>query len=123
MGVRNFIIAIAIFSGCSLAAQVTNDSCGSATSLGALPAPGACGTGIVNGTAVVVAGTNVNAQTESPYTTLSGCGMASPAYDVWYTFVAPVNGFGLVITVSGGTLANPNIALWNGTSCGILSGV
>ena len=100
-----------------------NDDCAGATNLGTLPAPGVCGAGLQNGTAVVVAGTNVNSTPEVPYVSLNGCGMASPANSVWYRFVDPPNGFGLSINVSGGTLANPNIALWNGTTCGTLAGV
>ncbi len=114
------------FSVCSstpLATIPSNDDCSNATSLGTLPAPGTCGSGVQTGTAVVVAGTNVAATEESPYVSLTGCGMASPANSVWYSFVQPVRGYGLTINVSGGTLANPNIALWSGTTCTSLSGV
>lgn len=107
----------------TLAAVPANDDCANAISLGTLPTPGACGAGVQNGAAVVVAGTNVNATPEVPYVVLNGCGMASPANSVWYRFVDPPSGYGLRITVSGGTLANPNIALWSGTTCGTLAGV
>ena len=117
---RNIIVAFMLVCTGTLFAQ---NNCNTAVSLGTLPAPGNCGTGIKYGTAVVQAGTNVGVTGSNPYTSLSGCNMASPAVDVWYTFVAPTNGYGVVITVSGGTLANPNIALWNGTACGSLTGV
>ncbi len=122
-GLKYFFFFIAVFSCCLVFAVPANDSCVGATSLGILPAPPVCGGGVQNGTAVVVAGTNVNATPENPYVSLTGCGMASPANSVWYTFVAPVRGYAVSITVSGGTLANPNIALWTGTICDSLAGV
>ncbi len=117
---KNFITALLVLSTCLVIGQ---NNCTTAVSLGTLGAPGNCGTGIKYGTAVNQAGTTVGVTGSNPYTSLSGCNMASPAVDVWYLFVAPTNGYGVVITVSGGTLANPNIALWNGTTCGSLTGV
>lgn len=119
----SIVFLLVLFSCVSISAQVTNDSCASASPLGTLPSPAVCGAGIQSGTAVLVAGTNVNATPENPYVSLSGCGMASPANSVWYYFVSPVRGYGVKIIVSGGTLANPNIALWSGAICDSLSGI
>ena len=103
-------------------AQPANDDCSGAISLGTLPTPPPCGNGIQNGANATLATTNVNATPEVPYVTLTGCGMASPANSVWYTFVVPPMGYGVVITVAGATFANPNIALWQGANCNVLSG-
>jgi gliding motility-associated-like protein len=104
-------------------AQPANDNCGGAASLGTLAAPGACGSGIQNGTVTTLTTTNVGATPENPYIFLAGCGMAVPANDVWYSFVAPTNGFGVKIVISSAGFPNPNIALWDGSSCGNLAGV
>ena len=100
-----------------------NDNCSGATNLGTLPTPGNCGTGIKSGTTATSTGNITNATAENPYTTLSGCGMAAPAKDVWYSFVAPAKGFGVNIVVSGATFTNPNIALWQGSTCSSLAGI
>ncbi|MBA4239607.1 MAG: hypothetical protein C0448_02685 [Sphingobacteriaceae bacterium] len=116
----NFLFFIAF----SLFAQVpANDNCATAQSLGTLASPGACGSGLLSGASTTVNTTNVNSTPENPYLTLTGCGMASPANSVWYSFVAPTNGYGVNIVVSNGgaALANPNIALWGGT-CSALVG-
>jgi hypothetical protein len=115
-----FLFSVALF-----AQAPANDDCSGAINMGTLGAPAACGggTGIKNGAITTISGTNVNSTPENPYTTLAGCGMASPANSVWYKFVVPANGFGLVIAITGATFTNPNIALWRGASCGTLSGV
>lgn len=102
--------------------QPANDDCSGAISLGTLPTPPPCGNGLQNGATTTVATTNVAATPEVPYVTLVGCGMASPANSVWYTFVVPPMGYGVVITVAGATFANPNIALWQGSNCNALTG-
>ncbi len=112
-----------IFISAVAFAQPANDNCSGAQNLGTLASPGACGTGVLNGATTSVAGTLVNATPESPYTTLTGCGMASPANSVWYTFTQPSNGYGVVVSVTGATFANPNIALYSGAVCSSLSGM
>lgn len=103
-------------------AQPANDNCATATSLGTLPVPAACPSGV--GTAVTQAGTLVGATPASPYIYQNGCSgaggpnMGVPANDVWYSFVA--SGYEAVITVNG-TFANPNIAMYAG-SCASLGG-
>lgn len=104
-------------------AQPANDNCSGAQSLGTLPQPGNCGAGLQNGATANASGTTVNATPENPYVTLAGCGMASPANSVWYSFVAPTNGFGVNIAITGSTFNNPNIALWQGNNCNSLTGV
>ena len=106
--------------------QPANDNCFSATNLGTLPAPGACGVGIKNGATVNSAGTIVGATPENPYGYLTGCSgssatMSVPANDVWYTFTAPANGYGLVITITS-TFATPNIGVYQG-NCASLVGL
>ena len=112
-----------LFVSTLIYAQPANNNCSGAQNLGTLGAPGACGSGIVNGAVSTVAGTLVGATPENPYVTLGGCGMASPANSVWYRFTDPVNGYGAVISISGATFANPNIALYNGSNCNNLTGV
>jgi hypothetical protein len=108
--------------------QVVNDDCGNATPLGNLPTPANCGNGPNNngqGAPAVFANlTNINAQTENPYTTLTNCqggpqGMSSPATDVWYSFVPTGNS--LDISITGG-INQPNVGIWTG-NCGSLIGV
>ncbi len=106
----------------SVFAQPANDNCSGAQSLGLLAAPGPCGSGVQSGAKTTISGTNVNATPESPYVTLTGCSMASPANSVWYSFTVPATGSGVNIAITGATFSNPNIALWSGT-CGALSGV
>ena len=129
---KNFIvkgfIGLFIFNSSFLvSSQVSNDDCSNALSLGTLPTPDICGTGpdsTGQGDAVTFTNlTNFNSQTESPYTTLTNCqgsgvNMASPATDVWYSFVP--TGLSLDIIING-TISNPNVALWTG-SCGSLIG-
>jgi len=113
----------------SIKAQLPNDDCNNATPLGNLPNPANCGNGPNNngqGAPVTFNNlTNVNSQTETPYTTLINCqgtignNMASPATDVWYSFVATGNSLDLTIT---GGINQPNVGIWTG-NCGALIGV
>jgi gliding motility-associated-like protein len=101
-------------------AQPANNNCNTAQSLGSLPTPGACTGGLQNGTAVTVAGTTVGATATSPYTSITDCGtgtadQASPALDVWYSFVATGTTVNINITAGSPALASPNIGLWTGT--------
>ena len=107
--------------------QVANDDCSNALSLGTLPNPANCGNGPNNdgqGDPVTFANlSNVGSTTENPYTTLINCqgsgqDMASPATDVWYSFVP--TGMSLDITING-LINEPNVALWTG-NCGTLIG-
>lgn len=103
-------------------AQVPNDDCFGAQSLGSLGAPAPCPSGM-GPVSTFNNLTNVNSVTESPYTTLINCQpannpMASPATDVWYSFVN--NGNAVNITINGG-ISTPNVALYQG-SCGNLIG-
>jgi len=120
---KNLLVFIALFSCMSAFAQPANDECTAATSLGTLGAPANCGNGIKKGAVTNVAGTNVAATPGSPYVYLTGCNQAQQANDVWYSFVAPTNGYGLTIKITGGTLANPNMALYSGTNCDSLTGI
>ncbi|UPT65251.1 MAG: hypothetical protein M0D57_11805 [Sphingobacteriales bacterium JAD_PAG50586_3] len=85
-------IAACLVLSLTARAQLANDDCFGAQPLGALATPLACPSGL--GTTSVFNGlTNVNSISEQPYTTLINCQpsgntpMASPATDVWYTFV------------------------------------
>ena len=106
-------------------AQPANDECSTAQSLGTLPVPAACPSGL--GAAVTVSGTNINATAPSPYTYLLGCGTGgnqpSPALDVWYSFVASGTNATIVINPVSPALAAPAITLWQGTNCNNLVGV
>ncbi|MBI3511312.1 MAG: gliding motility-associated C-terminal domain-containing protein [Bacteroidetes bacterium] len=104
-------------------AQLSNDDCFGAQSLGTLGAPAACPSGL--GTVSTFNNlTNIGSQTETPYVTLINCQptnttpMANPATDVWYSFVN--NGNAVNINITGG-ISNPNIAVYQG-SCGGLIG-
>lgn len=68
---------------------------------------------------------NTTATPGSPYMYLTHCNggnMSNNANDVWYTFVAPLGGYGVDISVTNATFANPNIALWTGP-CDSLAGL
>ena len=103
-------------------AQVTNDDCFGATPLGTLGTPAPCPNGI-GATSTFNNLTNVNSVTEQPYTTLINCQpsnntpMASPATDVWYSFVN--SGNEVVITING-NIVQPNIAIYQGTCNGLI---
>ena len=122
---QSLLLLAMIFPAVALIAQPANDYCTNATSLGTLGAPGPCGSGIINGATTTLTGqTTVGATsliTAGGNTYYQGCGTTNPVLDVWYTFVAPANGFGANITVSGGTLANPTITLYVGTNCNALA--
>ena len=124
---RIIIFILGVFVHFSCFSQVSNDDCFNASPLGTLPAPANCGNGPNNdgqGDPVTFTNlTNVGAQTENPYTTLINCqgsgqDMASPATDVWYSFVP--SGLSLDITING-LINDPNVALWAG-NCGNLIG-
>jgi gliding motility-associated-like protein len=97
------------------------DNCATAFNLGILPSPAGCASGSPGiGTAVTNNGTNVGATAANPYVSIIDCGtgtadMASPALDVWYSFVA--SGPTVVISFSNitGTFGTPNIGLYSGT--------
>ncbi len=121
--VLTFILAFPLF----VISQVANDDCSNALPLGTLPNPANCGNGPNNngqGAPISFTNlTNVGSTTENPYTTLTNCqgsgqNMASPATDVWYSFVP--TGLSLDITING-LINEPNVALWTG-SCGSLIG-
>ena len=120
---KKILLLLYLFSSLLVFSQPANDDCTGAISIGTLANPGPCGSGVINGAITSIAGTNVLATPENPYTTLTGCGMASPANSVWYTFVAPPLGFGVVINVANATFANPNIALWQGANCNVIAGL
>lgn len=65
-------------------------------------------------------GTNVCASNNATPTS-PGCGgfTTSSSLDVWYSFVAPASGIG-IIEIGSGTLADPSMALYSGT-CGSLT--
>ena len=117
-----FILTILQFS---LWAQTpANDNCATATSLGTLTAPGPCGTGTIVAAATTVNGTLIGATPSNPYPYITPCvvgTMTTSANDVWYSFVAPTNGYGVrvIVTASG---FNPNIALYIGTCANLLGG-
>ncbi|MEW5675980.1 PKD-like domain-containing protein [Flavobacterium enshiense] len=105
-------------------AQPANDNCNSATSIGSLPTPGVCASGIQDGAAVTLNNqTTVGATGANPYTYLTGCSgggnMQSPALDVWYSFTA--TGTSLNFAING--FPNASIGVWTGTNCNSLTGV
>ncbi len=103
-------------------AQVANDDCFGATPLGTLGAPAPCPSGL-GAVSTFNNLTNVNSVTEMPYTTLINCQpsnntpMASPATDVWFSFVN--NGNALNITING-NIVNPNVAVYQGGCAGLI---
>lgn len=114
------LVAAAICSG-KLSAQVANDDCFGATPLGTLGTPAPCPSGI-GAVSTFSNLTNVNSVTEMPYTTLINCQpannpMASPATDVWYSFVN--SGNEINITINGG-ITTPNIAIYQGACNGLI---
>jgi gliding motility-associated-like protein len=104
-------------------AQPANDNCSGAQSIGTLPTPAGCPSGL--GTTTTVSGTLVGATPGNPYIYMPNCTgtatvTASPANDVWYTFVA--SGYQGTFTVNS-TFANPNIALYSGNCASLGGGV
>ncbi len=116
------VLFISFFIFNAVSAQVANDDCFGATPLGTLGAPAPCPSGL--GTVSTFNNlTNVNSLTEMPYTTLINCQpsnntpMASPATDVWFSFVN--NGNEINITINGNIL-DPNIAIYQGNCSGLV---
>jgi large repetitive protein len=107
------ITAFSLFACFAAFAQPANNNCNTAQSLGTLPTPAPCPSGV--GATVSVAGTNVGATGANPYTYLLGCqpagNQAAPALDVWYSFTATGN---QVIINMSGSLPSPNVAMWTG---------
>ena len=60
--------------------------------------------------------TNLCATAEEPYNYIAGCfggaAMASPAADVWYSFVATGTEVDIDVASTGASLTQPNIALY-----------
>ena len=105
-------------------AQVANDDCSGATSMGTLPTPGICNTltGLQNGVPVTFTGqSTVGAVAENPYSYITACNgggnMASPALDTWYSFVAS----GTIVNVNITGFPNASVGLWEGP-CNNLAG-
>lgn len=102
-------------------AQVANDDCTTATSLGTLPAPAACtGTGTKRGATVTLTNqTNVGATASNPYPYTAACAIntASIPNDVWYSFTASSYQASIAVSAGTGTFTNPVITFWSGT-CG-----
>ncbi|MBK8365753.1 MAG: gliding motility-associated C-terminal domain-containing protein [Bacteroidetes bacterium] len=99
-----------------------NDDCSGALAVN-LPAPTPCPANLF--TPVVINGTTTCATSDPNLGTLQSCSpssnaLANPTADVWYriTITAPV----LNIDITGG-IQTPQIALYNGNSCGTMSGV
>jgi gliding motility-associated-like protein len=120
-----FLLCVSLASltfGTTVSAQVANDDCFGATPLGTLGAPAACPSGM-GAVSTFNNLTNVNSLTEQPYTTLINCQpsmntpMASPATDVWFSFVN--NGNAVNITING-NIVDPNIALYQGNCSGLI---
>ncbi|MGZ3901538.1 MAG: hypothetical protein ACXVDC_14520, partial [Bacteroidia bacterium] len=113
-----------VLSFTAVFAQPANDNCTTAQAIGSLPTPAACPSGV--GSNVTVTGNLTTATAANPYTYQgTGCTgtsttMASPAHDVWYTFVA--TGYQLNLTMTG-TVANPNVALYSGTCASLGGGI
>ncbi|MBL7922924.1 MAG: gliding motility-associated C-terminal domain-containing protein [Bacteroidia bacterium] len=106
-------------SNCNGGAAPANDACTGAQNLGSIPAPAPCPGGI--GGLSTTNTSNLCATAEFPYSSLLGCqpsgNMATPAADVWYRF--NITGPSLNVNISGG-LANPNVGLYEGSSCASL---
>jgi gliding motility-associated-like protein len=122
---KQLAIILFVFLSFISLSQPANDLCSGAVNLGTLGQPANCGSNVQTGTTTTINTTNIGATPESPYVTLTGCGMSSPANSVWYRFVAPTNGFGVNISVTNGgsAMSTPNIALWQGSNCNSLIGV
>ena len=119
---KSILLSLFIISSSILRAQPANDECAGAISLGTLPTPGACISGLQNGTPVTLNNqSTVGATAASPYIYQTGCqgggNMTTFALDTWYSFTA--TGTTANINVSG--FPNANVALYAGT-CGNLLG-
>lgn len=121
---KKFLALASLFVSSLVFAQPANDNCTTAQAIGALPTPAGCPSGAGSNTSV--SGTLNGATAANPYTyqgtgcTGSSTTMASPANDVWYTFVA--TGYQLNLTLSS-TFANPNVAVYSGTCASLGGGV
>lgn len=104
----------------AICAYSQGDNCATAFNLGTLPAPAGCSGGAIGaGAPVIHNGTNIGATAANPYVSIIDCGtgtadMASPALDVWYSFVA--SGPAVVIGFSNitGSFGTPQIGLYTG---------
>ena len=88
-----FVIIISLAGTINVFAQPANDGPCGATSMGTLPAPGACVSGVQNGAPVTLNNqTTVGATGATPYVYQTGCSgggpQQAPALDTWYSFVA-----------------------------------
>ena len=124
MNLKNkfFQLAIAVLSPLIAYAQPANNECAGAISLGTLPTPGACISGLQNGSATTLSNqTTVGATAASPYVYQTACtgggSMTTFALDTWYSFIA--SGTTANVNISG--FPNANVAAWSGT-CGNLLG-
>ncbi|MFH1321907.1 MAG: PKD domain-containing protein [Bacteroidota bacterium] len=97
------------------------DECPNACALGTLSSPVPCPTNTPVDDVFCL--NNIGATAANPYSYLVGCqpsgDMASPAADVWYTFVASANIIDVNIT---GDLNNPSVGLYEGPNCSNLIG-
>jgi hypothetical protein len=118
----SILSAISLCIGFSSFAQPANDGCATATSLGTLPTPGACISGLQNGAVTTLnTQTTVAATAASPYVYQTGCSggnMTVFALDTWYSFVAS----GTTVNVNLTGFPNANVAVYTGT-CGNLAGI
>jgi len=124
MKLRNFLFQIGVAFGATFSAfaQPANDNCAGAISLGTLPTPGACVSGLQNGTATTLnSQTTVGATSSNPYIYQTQCqgggNMQTFALDTWYSFTAS----GTTANVALTGFPNANVAVWSGT-CGNLLG-
>lgn len=124
MKFRNFLFQIGVAFGATFSAfaQPANDNCAGAISLGTLPTPGACVSGLQNGTATTLnSQTTVGATSSNPYIYQTQCqgggNMQTFALDTWYSFTAS----GTTANVALTGFPNANVAVWSGT-CGNLLG-
>ncbi len=112
-----FTISLLLFGGLNLLfAQPANDEPCTATNIGTLPTPGACILGLQNGAVTTLNNlTTVGATGPNPYVSITGCAvggnMASPALDVWYTFVAT----GTIVNITLTGFPSASVGVWAGT--------
>jgi len=117
-----FQLVVVLGTAFSALAQPSNDNCSGAISLGTLPTPGACTSGLQNGAPTTLNNqTTVAATASAPYVYQTGCSggsMTTFALDTWYSFTASGTTANVVIT----GFPNANVALYSGT-CGNLAGI
>ncbi|CAN1542050.1 Gliding motility-associated, C-terminal domain [Flavobacteriaceae bacterium] len=114
-----------VFSTTAVYAQPANDNCSTATAIGILPIPTACGTGIgVNTGATITLNnqTTAGATAANPYVYLTSCSGGGstqvPGLDTWYSFVAS----GSVVNITVSDFPNASLGLWAGSNCTTLRG-